>query len=65
MPSVMRVNIFNAFKTRLVNLGHQLSDSEIYALVDDAETQVAANANAQTDAQTDTGSWPDPTQAQT
>ena len=63
MPSAMRLNIFNALKTRLTNLGHALTDNEIYMLVGDAETQVAANASAQTDAQADTGSWPDPATA--
>lgn len=63
MPSALRLNIFNVVKTRLTNLGHILTDNEIYMIVGDVETQVAADATAQADAIADTGAWPDPTTA--
>ena len=64
MPSQLRINIINALSTRLTTLGHVLTTTELEMVANDVETQIAADASAQTDAQADVGSWPDPPQEQ-
>lgn len=62
MGSAMRAAMFKAFQLRLSNLGSTLTPGQIYMLVDDAETVIAANANAQADSIEDNIEAPDPPQ---
>jgi hypothetical protein len=63
MGSALRTNIFNIVQTRLTNLGHTLNAGEIWAIVNDVESQIAVDASAQADALADIGQFPvDPAQ---
>jgi len=62
--TAMRNAMFAAFKMRLQSIGYTPQDADIAALCDDAETCIAADASAQSDAQTDINITPAPPQEQ-
>lgn len=58
--TTLRTNLMTALQLRLSSLGHVLVNGELAMLCDDIEAQIALDAQAQADANTDLGNNPDP-----